>query len=152
APQIMGHGVDHKEMYEQRIDENRNRWLRSLVDDVVATAKEHGWDRLVLSGGAQLRDQGAKFFEGTDRLRLLQADADWEHLTAAQIANNAWPLLRSVHEEREHELVDQALDQALSGNAGAVGLVKVCDALNEGRVAHLLFDDRLHVTGHRSSE
>ncbi|MEX2504419.1 MAG: VLRF1 family aeRF1-type release factor [Egicoccus sp.] len=152
APQIQGHGVDHKEMYEHRVDENRNRWLRSLADDVMATAKEQGWDRLVLSGGSQLREYVAGIVGESDGLRVLHADADWEHHSPAQISAGAWPLLRSVHEEREHELVDLALDRALSGNAGAVGLDKVCDALNEGRVAHLLFDDRLQITGHRSSE
>lgn len=152
APQIMGHGVDHKELYEQRVDENRNRWLRSLVDDVLATAKEQGWDRLVVSGGAQLRDFVANLIGEADGIRVIHADADWEYQTPAQISTNAWPLLRSVHEEREHELVDQALDRALSGNAGAAGLKAVCDALNEGRVAHLLFDDRLQLSGYRSSE
>jgi hypothetical protein len=152
APQIMGHGVDHKEMYEHRVDENRNRWLRSVTDEVLATAKEQGWDRLVLAGGTQLRDYVAGLVGSTDGLRVIHAETDWEHLSPAQIAANAWPLLRSVHEEREHELVDLALDRALSGNAGAVGLKNVCDALNEGRVAHLLFDDRLQLTGYRSSE
>ncbi|HSK22213.1 MAG TPA: VLRF1 family aeRF1-type release factor [Egicoccus sp.] len=152
APQVQGHGVDHKEMYEHRVDENRNRWLRALVDEVLGTAKEQGWDRLVLSGGAQLREYVANTVGESDGVRLLHADADWEHHTPAQISAGAWPLLRSVHEEREHELVDRALDRALSGNAGAVGLKKVCDALNEGRVAHLLFDDRLQLTGYRSSE
>ena len=152
APQIQGHGVDHKQMFEQRIDENRNRWLRSMVDDVLGTAKEHGWDRLVLAGAPQLREYAAKLVGESDGLRIIHADADWEHMTPAAIAANAWPILRSVHEEREHELVDRALDQALSGNAGAVGLRDVLDALNVGRVAHLLFDDRLQLTGFRSSE
>ncbi|MFA9443950.1 VLRF1 family aeRF1-type release factor [Egicoccus sp. AB-alg6-2] len=152
APQIQGHGVDHKEMFEHRVDENRNRWLRSQVEEVLGTAKEQGWDRLVVSGGAQLRDYVANLVGDNDGLRVIHAEADWEHLTPAAISANAWPILRSVHEVREHELVDRALDRALSGNAGAVGLRNVCDALNEGRVAHLLFDDRLQLTGFRSSE
>jgi hypothetical protein len=152
APQIQGHGVDHKEMFEHRVDENRNRWLRGLADDVLATAKEHGWDRLVLSGGAQLREQVANVIGEDNGLRLIHAEQDWEHHSPATISGNAWTLLRSVHEQREHELVDLALDRALSKNAGALGLRDVCDALNEGRVAHLLFDDRLQLTGYRSSE
>ncbi|GGI02947.1 MSMEG_1130 family ribosome hibernation factor [Egicoccus halophilus] len=152
APQIQGHGVDHKEMFEQRVDENRNRWMRSLVDDVTGAAKEHGWDRLVVSGSAQLREFFANLVGEDDGLRVIHAEQDWEHHTTAAVAANAWPLLRSVHEQREHELVDRVLDRALSGNAGALGLGDVCDALNEGRVAHLLFDDRLQLTGYRSSQ
>jgi len=151
APQIPGHGVDHKELFENRVDENRNRWLRSLVDDVVGTAKEHGWDRLVVAGGAQLRDYVANLVGEADGLRVIPADSDWERHSPAVISSTVWPILRSVHEEREHELVDLALDRALSDNAGALGLRDVCDALNEGRVAHLLFDDRLHLSGYRSS-
>ncbi|MFA9431637.1 VLRF1 family aeRF1-type release factor [Egicoccus sp. AB-alg2] len=152
APQIQGHGVDHKEMFENRVDENRNRWLRSLVDEVVGTAKEHGWDRLVVAGSAQVREYATNLIGESDGLRVIQADSDWEHQSPAAISASVWPILRSVHEEREHELVDLVMDRALSNNAGALGLLDVCDALNQGRVAHLLFDDRLQLTGYRSSE
>ena len=61
-----------------------------------------------------------------------------------------WPLLRSVHEEREHAPADEAMDRALANGPGALGLADVCDALNAGRVEHLLYDDQVQPRGFRT--
>jgi hypothetical protein len=153
TPANPNQGLVNKERFEDRIDENRNRFLRSVADDVLARSKEHGWDRVILSGDVKLREFVAELLvHGDNGLRILHADQDWEHDSPATIAQHAWPLLRSVHQEREQDLVDAAIERALGGGAGTVGLRHVCDALNEGRVAHLLFDDRLELSGYRSSE
>jgi peptide subunit release factor 1 (eRF1) len=153
TPSSPAHGLVNKERFEDRIDENRNRFLRSVAEDVAAHAKEQGWDRIILSGDVKLREFVADLLgQGANGPRVLHADQDWEHDSPATIAQHAWPLLRSVHEQREHELVDSAIERALGGGAATVGLRHVCDALNEGRVAHLLFDDRLQLSGYRSSE
>jgi peptide subunit release factor 1 (eRF1) len=153
TPSNPNQGLVNKERFEDRIDENRNRFLRSIADDVLAQVKEHGWDRVILSGDVKLREFVGDLLEhGHKGLRLVHADQDWEHHSPAAIAQNAWPLLRSVHEQREQELVDTAMERTLSGGAATAGLREVCDALNQGRVAHLVFDARLELEGFRSSE
>jgi peptide subunit release factor 1 (eRF1) len=154
TPANPNQGLVNKERFEDRIDENRNRFLRTVADDVAAQAKEHGWDRLVLSGPAKLREfVGEQLTHASsDGLRLVHAEQDWEHDTPANIAQHVWPLLRSVHEQREQDLVDRLLERAGAKGAATLGLREVCDALNEGRVAHLVFDDRLQLEGFRSSE
>jgi hypothetical protein len=153
TPSNPNQGLVNKERFEDRIDENRNRFLRSMVEDVLARSKEHGWDRIILSGDVKLREFVADLLtHGDNGLRIVHAEADWEHDSPATIAQHAWPLLRSVHAQREQDLVDLAVERALGGGAATVGLRHVCDALNEGRVAHLLFDDRLEISGYRSSE
>jgi peptide subunit release factor 1 (eRF1) len=154
TPANPNQGLVNKERFEDRIDENRNRFLRSVVDDVAAQAKEHGWDRVVLSGPVKLREFVGELLEhaATNGLRVVHAEADWEHDSPATIAQHVWPVLRSVHERREQDLVDQVVERAGAKGAATLGLREVCDALNEGRVAHLVFDDRLTLEGFRSSE
>jgi hypothetical protein len=108
TPANPNQGLVNKERFEDRIDENRNRFLRSVADDVAAQAKEHGWDRVVLSGPAKLREFVGELLEhaATNGLRVVHAEADWEHDSPATIAQHVWPVLRSVHERREQDLVD----------------------------------------------
>ncbi len=134
-----------------RIDEHRHRFLRGVVDEVVRETTAAGIDRLVLSAPPKLRDE-VRGLVHDDHLRVLVADQAWESDSPAEIATAVWSLLRSVHVDREVELVTEAKERALGGGPGALGMRNVCDALNEGRVAHLLYDDELTWTGYVSSE
>jgi peptide subunit release factor 1 (eRF1) len=151
-PQHPWQGNIARQRFEDRIDENRNRFLREVGDTVVMRAKSEGWDRLVISGPPKLREAIGDLLPNDDGLRLIVADQAWERDTPARIAEHAWPLLRSVHRDREVELADAAVERAMAGGAGAVGLRRVCEALNEGRVAHLLFETDRQIEGYRSDE
>jgi hypothetical protein len=144
-------GYVDRDGFEERIDVNRKRFLREVVDDTVSRAKEEGWDRLVVSAPEKLREPVREMVAESD-LRVLVAEQLWEDSPPHEIADAAWTLLRSVHRHRERELAHQAVDRALGGHAGAVGLRNVCDAINEGRVSHLLYDDELHLEGFVSTE
>lgn len=150
-PQHPGHGTDHKERHEERVDEHRHRFFRSVADEVLSTLKEHGWDRLVLSGPPKICDEVEDLVSGNAH-RLLAADQNWEDAPPHKVAEQVEPLLRTIHRDRERDLVDAAVERALGGNAGAVGLRNVCAALNEGRVSHLLFRSDLQHEGYVSSE
>jgi peptide subunit release factor 1 (eRF1) len=151
-PEGSPHGFVNRERFEDRIDENHHRFLRDVVEQVVAQAKEHGWDRIVVSGPPKVRDVARELLSGENGLRVMVADRSWEDAAPHQIADQAWPLLRSVHREREEALVTTAVERALGGGTGAVGLRRVCDALNEGRVSRLLYDSELQLEGYRSAE
>lgn len=151
-PQRAMYSRSDREGYEDRVSEHRHRFLKQVLDDVVQRAEAEGVDRLVLSSSPKLRDEVRDLVKPSDGLRVLVADQSWEAAAAHEVASQAWPLLRSVHAEREHNLVAAARERALAGRAGALGLRQVCEALNAGRVEHLLFDDDLVVEGYRSSE
>jgi peptide subunit release factor 1 (eRF1) len=145
------HSVSHKDRFEDRIEENHHRFLREVTDQVLERVQREGWDRLVPSGSPKVRDTVRELLPANG-VRVLLAEPQWDDTPTHVIAEQAWPLLRSVHLERERELVDGAKERTFAGGAGTLGLRHVCDALNEGRVSHLLYDDRLHISGFRSDE
>jgi hypothetical protein len=145
------HGHLDRDRFEGRVEVNLHRSVREVLEDTVTRAKQEGWDRLVLSAPPKLRDVVRDLVPDGD-LRLLVADQAWEDASAASIADGSWDLLRSVHRDRERDLAQDAIDRSMAGGPGALGLRHVCDALNEGRVAHLLYDDELQIEGYVSEE
>ncbi len=141
-----------KDKFEERLNENRHRFFKEVVSDTAERAESEGWDRVVLSAPPKLRDELADDLDAAGSYRVLKADQAWEDAPPARIAQQAWHLLRSVHRDRERELVDDVLERALGGGPAAVGLRHVCSALNEGRVAHLLYDVDLELEGFVSDE
>jgi hypothetical protein len=149
-----GQGRADRDSFLGRLDENHHRFVKGTIDEVVEEAGARRWDRIVVAGTPKLRDELAKQLRSAvgETTRVLLADQTFEETAPHAVADHVWPLLRSVHRDREAELVDTAVDRGLGGNAGAVGLRRVCDALNEGRVQHLLYAADLQVSGYRSDE
>ncbi len=152
APNDSRQGFVHREQFEDRIDANRQRFLRDVTQHAAQQAKEQGWDRLVIAGSPKIRSAARDLLSNGDGPRLIVADQSWEETPPHTIAEQVWPLLHSVRQEREHELADAAMDRALAGGPGALGLPDVCDALNAGRVDHLLYDDQVQPRGFRTDE
>lgn len=151
-PQRAVYARSDRDGFEERVDEHRHRFLKQVLDDVVQRAEADGVDRLVLSSSPKLRDEVRELVHPHEGLRVLVTDQSWDAAAPHEVAQQAWPLLRSVHRERERALVDAALERAMAGGPGALGLRHVCEALNAGRVEHLLYDDDLVLEGFRSSE
>lgn len=147
-------GRQDRDDFESRLDDNLHRWARDVVAEASTLVERHGWDRVVVAGNPKLREDIAEMFRDADThgTRVLVADEMFETTPPHVIAERVWPLLRSVHRQREADLVDLTIERGLGGNHGAVGMRKVCDALNEGRVRHLVYVSDLQVEGYRSSE
>jgi hypothetical protein len=147
-------GRQDRDDFEARLDDNLHRWARDVVAETTALVERHGWDRVVIAGNPKLREEIAEMFRDADTkgTHVLVADETFETTPPHQVAERVWPLLRSVHRQREADLVDRTIERGLGGNHGAVGLRKVCEALNEGRVRHLVYVSDLQVEGFRSSE
>lgn len=151
-PKMHGSGNVNKDAYEDRIDQNRKRFLSSFLDRTVEVMHERDWDRLVVAGTPKIREEVRGLVPRENGRRILLADHTWEDAAPHEIAAQAWDTLRSVHLDREVELVEACKDRALSGGAGALGFRNVLQALNQGQVEHLLFQGDLTVTGYRTDE
>lgn len=149
-----GQGRVDRDAFDHRLDENRQRFIKDHLNTVVNVAADHGWDRIVVAGAPKLRDETAKQLRDqiNNDVLVLVANESYDDATPDTIAQQVAPQLTIAHREREMTLVNTAINQALSGNTGAVGLREVCESLNEGRVQHLLFRSDLTVRGYRSDE
>lgn len=147
---MFGRGNSNREQFAGHLGELDQRFLLDGVAEVEAAAKEFGWDRIVLSGSTKLRKAAAGMLASVPTVRVIDADREAGTESSSALAAAAWPLLRSVRQERDRELVASIREGALSGGLGALGMRAVCNALNEGRVRHLCYDDSLNVAGYRS--
>lgn len=145
--------VSHREAFEDRIDENRHRFMREVAATVAELTDERRWDRVVVAGSERTREELRELVHNGHRAEVISAgDASWEDLSSGRIAQEAWPLLRAVHRDREQRLVERAVEVAHSGGPAALGVRRVCDAANVGRVAHLLFAGDATIEGLRAED
>jgi hypothetical protein len=151
-PRHTPEGAVNKERFEDRIDDNRHRFLKAVVHDLVALGKERGWDRVVVAGAPKVRQEVRDALSTENGLTVLESEQGWEIEGPAQISEQVWPVLRSVHRDRECQLVEEARERAHAGGAGALGMRNVLHALNQGQVGHLLFRSDLEAVGYSTQE
>lgn len=144
--------VSHREAFEDRVDDNRHRFLKQAAATLMQFVSDRRWDRLVLAGPERARVELEEVLGDDVRATVLHTDAAWEEASTGVIAQKAWPLLRSVHVERERELVAMVTERAGAGGAGALGTKAVCTAANRGRVEHLLFAEDAMLTGYLAED
>lgn len=151
-PQDTRQGGQKRDQFDQRVDENRLRFLRDRARDIADIANSHGWDRLVVAGDPRLTKPFADELNPAGGEQLTVTDLSWEDEVPNEIADQAWETLKTLRHERAVNLVQTAKDRALSGGAGALGLDDVLASLNEGRVEQLLFDAGVSFSGYRTEE
>lgn len=140
--------ASHREAFEDRVEDNRHRFLKEAAATVAALTAERRWDRLVVAGGEKIRAELASLLSDHRAEVVSAPDAAWETLTPGRIAQEAWPLLRSLHRAREADLWRRAQEAAGARGAAALGARRVCEAANVGRIDHLLFARDAEVEGH----
>lgn len=144
--------VSHRESFEDRIDDNRHRFLKQAAGTLVEFVNDRRWDRLVLAGSERIRAELEELLPEDLRADLLHGDAGWEDASTGVMTQKAWPLLRSVHAARERALIQDARERAAAGTTGVLGPKQVCTAANRGRVAHLLFARHTILTGYLAED
>lgn len=145
-------GGHRRDRYEERVDENRSRFLREQAGAVADWANRRSWDRLVVAGDPRLTKPFSEELHPSSGEQLLVFDLSWEEEAPNTIAEGAWDLLKTARRERERNLVEEARNRALAGGTGALGLDDVLASLNEGRVERLLFDVDASFSGYRTPE
>ncbi len=145
-------GGHRRDRYEERVDENRNRFLREQARVVADTANRRRWDRLVVAGDPRLTKPFSEELHPSPGEQLLVFDLSWGEEAPSNIAEAAWELLKTRRRERERNLVEEARDRTLAGGTGSLGLDDVLASLNEGRVERLLFDVDASFSGYRTPD
>lgn len=130
---------------EQRAARERAQAARFLDDIGAATeraAADRGWERVMVSGGERLTGPLASALQARLTADIVRDPRLLAQLSAAELAGAVGERLHAVHSEYEAKLVEQA-----RAAAGALGLSQVAAALNEARVAHLIYDPEVRYEG-----
>ncbi|HEY6737402.1 MAG TPA: VLRF1 family aeRF1-type release factor, partial [Actinopolymorphaceae bacterium] len=137
-PQLGQQMSTARDQFDHRREEHVLRSLLGLVPTVTATADKLGWQLLLAAGEPRL--VGALIQElPSDGRKVIasQQIVDDKH-TASVFAAAVDEELRAARVERAFELSVRAKDAALGEGLGTLGLADTLDALQDGKVGHLL--------------
>ena len=140
--------VADKDEFARFEEDEIARLLRRAAEQVAVLTDRHGWEWLVVAGDQRLRDTFLGTLAARKAPEIVRVD---RHLTW-QAPTELWELVQpevaGARGEHLGALVQRARDGAFTpGGHGAVGLAAVLEALNEARVANLLFDRDGELTG-----
>jgi len=146
-PARPGTSASGRDQIGQRLDANRERFLRECAERIAEPMRSRGWRTVMAFGNphqveviaAGLRPLAAGLEPSDPLYRAEEKDVIGE--STGQIARRIEAILPELNRTRELELVRQAEGAAhAEGGAASLGRDETLHALQEGRVAHLLFD------------
>ncbi|MEV4834449.1 VLRF1 family aeRF1-type release factor [Nonomuraea sp. NPDC049486] len=136
-------------MREQRKARERawaQRFLDRVAETVTNLTEERRWERILVSGGDQWAEILAGRLPEPLRDRVIRDTRVLAGLDDPGLLAAVTERLHAEHTASERRLLEQVLDAGLS-KKGALGLSQVAGALNEGRVAHLVYDPEVRYVG-----
>jgi hypothetical protein len=131
-------GSPQKDRFEQRLETFEVRFVAEAADEVLARARERGWERMVVAGDPRLTRAMMDAVPETAGIETLAVEGTFEWQRPAQLAEALAPSLDEAQRRRERELVEEARGRAGADGRGAEGPAAIGEALVEGRVETLL--------------
>jgi Bacterial archaeo-eukaryotic release factor family 10 len=129
----------HVAEFDQRLDEWRQRFLRSTAEAVARQLTDLGWDRILLAGERRVTDAFRQQLPeplGGQVVAVVEANLLWEEHAA--VADRLEGALDEARSGEARALVNQAIQGAFAGRAAAIGWPEVMDSLVHRRVRHLI--------------
>lgn len=142
-------GQFHTPKREQRQARERNH-VQRFLDDVVAVAVElagdRGWERILVGGGERWTETVVAKFPKAISAEIFGDPRVLNGLNGNGLSAAVTRWAHEQHAECQQRLVGHVLAVAGAGRA-ALGLSEVAAALNDRRVAHLVYDPQVRYTG-----
>lgn len=136
-----------REQHQARERDQTRRFLDQVGSAVARRAEEHGWERVLVSGGDRLTEPLAAVLTRLSGVQAIRDARVLTHLDQASLSATVTERLHVGHATSESRLVQDATEAALGSGTGALGLSEVVGALNEGRVARLIYDPEIRYRG-----
>ena len=137
----MGEGVSSsgRDQYNQRLEANRERFALQTGRLAGTESTRRKWRQLLIFGDERY---AAKFREGAGGGEELghAGPEDLVSETNLLIERRIEEMLPGLNRAREKSLVDRIKDLAYSEARSSLGVAETIQALSEGRVEHLVYD------------
>jgi phosphoserine phosphatase len=131
-----------RDLFEQRLEEHRARFLLEAAAGVAAAARARGWDVVLIAGDPRHTAGPARQLSRNGR-RTVTTDEQLEWLGSAELASRAAGTFAHERESAQRELVERIRDAALSGGRGVLGADDCATTARAGRVERLVVDPSL---------
>lgn len=151
-PAYPQHFVNQRDLYDQREEDKLLRYLRSIGENLAGHGEERGWEHLVLTGETHLVQAVVDGLPPTWANRVVTLPHTVANLTRPKLVATVAPELDTARQRHRRDLATRAHDLAMAAGAGAIGLGETLDALQQGRVDHLLLVDDQRWTGSRTPD
>jgi len=130
-----------RDQHEQRLESNRERFARRTGELVGARARERGWREVLMFGDERYAGPLAGGFPG-DGPRHVDS-ADLVPMPTGRVSARIAELMPALNRAREDALLARIAEAAFAEARSAFGEQETLQALEQGRVEHLLYDAEL---------
>jgi hypothetical protein len=135
-----GVGSSGHDQFNERLDHNRQRFLSECGGLAAHRLDGDGLAELIVFGLAKEVESFKSGFGSPQAKLTVGAELDLISAPKGRVAEAVVETIERLDTERDHAVVERALEGAKGGNRGATGLQETKEALGEGRVDHLVFD------------
>jgi Bacterial archaeo-eukaryotic release factor family 5 len=131
-----------RDQYDQRLEANRERFAHQTGVLARVSAGKRAWRQILVFGDQRYAGHFADGFGGGCELRHLER-TDLVGQPTHLIAERVNLLLPDLNRNRERALIKRIGEAAYAEGRGAFGAEETVQALDQGRVEHLVYDARL---------
>lgn len=128
-----------RDQYNQRLEANRERFAEQAGELARAESRKRGWRQTLVFGDERYTRQFAQGFANGSELRHLE-QTDLISEPTAQIERRVEQMLPELNRERERLMIERIKEAAYAEGRSALGAQETLQALEEGRVEHLVYD------------
>ena len=141
------HGTPTGEQRNARRRDEAARFIERVGAAASRLGRDRGWKRVLVSAGEQLTEPLVLALSRPLREVTLRDPRVLVGLDLPMLEVLATERLRGDHREFEHRLVRQIREAGTGAGVAALGLSEVVGALNQARVAHLIYDPSIRYRG-----
>ena len=141
------HGTPTGEQRNARERDYASRFIERTAGAASRLARDHDWERILVSAGEQHTDTLVDALPPALRPEAVRDPRVLVGLELTELAGVTTERIRAAHAERERGLIRSVREGAQGADAAALGLSEVVGALNQARVAHLIYDPLIRYRG-----
>jgi hypothetical protein len=141
------HGTPSGEQRNARDRDRASRLIDRSASAASRLARERGWERILVSAGERFTDSLLRALPPELRKAALPDPRVLLGLDAAALGQLITERIHEAQRELERDLIKRLLERAYPGGSAAFGPSEVVAALNQARVAHLIYDPLIRYRG-----